>query len=101
MPALHPVSGSVVEDLFIEFFSDIFGVEKADYLYSQYPFFNIYQDIRFADFVLNNGGSRVAIEIGDEVSHNKSVISQGKFYDNLFKVKLYDLSWVEHLSVCS
>ena len=37
-------SGSSAENLFIDLFSDTFGAEKAGYLYSQYPFFDIYQN---------------------------------------------------------
>ena len=39
MTAYRSVSGSVAEDLFIELFSEVFGAEKAGYLYSQYHFF--------------------------------------------------------------
>ncbi len=87
-------TGSVAEDLFIELFSDTFGAEKAGYLYSQYPFFDIYQNNRFADFVLENGARRVAIEIDDEASHNKSQVSQNKFYDDLLKQNsMVHLGW--------
>ena len=81
----HSVSGSAAEDLFIELFSETFGAEKAGYLYSQYHFYDIYQSSRYADFVLENGGRRVAIEIDDETSHNKSLVSSNKFYDDLLK----------------
>ena len=46
----HAASGSSAEDLFIELFSDTFGAEKAGYLYTQYHFYDIYQNERFADF---------------------------------------------------
>lgn len=85
MPKMHAVSGSVAEDLFIELFSDTFGAEKAGYLYSQYPFYDIYQNSRFADFIIENGSKRIAIEIDDEASHNKNLVSQNKFYDDLLK----------------
>lgn len=85
MSNLHATSGSKAEDLFIELFADTFGAEKAGYLYSQYPFYDIYQNSRFADFVLDNGPRRVAIEIDDEASHNKSIVSRNKFYDDLLK----------------
>ena len=52
MPTYHSASGSVAEDLFIELFSETFGAEKAGYLYSQYHFYDIYQNSRYADFVL-------------------------------------------------
>lgn len=44
MLGYRSASGSVAEDLFIELFSDVFGAEKAGYLYSQYHFFDIYQN---------------------------------------------------------
>lgn len=78
-------SGSTAEDLFIELFSETFGAEKAGYLYSQYHFFDIYQNSRYADFVIENGNRRVAIEIDDEASHNKNLVASNKFYDDLLK----------------
>ena len=85
MPTYRSASGSSAEDLFIELFSDTFGAEKAGYLYSQYPFSDIYQNSRFADFLIENSGRKVAIEIDDEASHNPKLISQNKFYDDLLK----------------
>lgn len=85
MPTYHSVSGSAAEDLFIDLFSETFGAEKAGYLYSQYHFYDIYQNSRYADFVLENGARRVAIEIDDEASHNKSLVASNKFYDDLLK----------------
>ena len=85
MPAYHSVSGSAAEDLFIELFSETFGAEKTKYLYSQYHFYDIYQNSRYADFMLENGAHRIAIEIDDEASHNKSLVASNKFYDDLLK----------------
>lgn len=85
MRVYHSASGSAAEDLFIELFSETFGAEKAGYLYSQYHFFDIYQNSRYTDFVLENGLRRVAIEIDDEASHNKQLVASGKFYDDLLK----------------
>ena len=48
-------------------------------------FFDIYQNSRFADFMIENGGRKVAIEIDDEASHNPKLVSQNKFYDDLLK----------------
>lgn len=90
----HSVSSSVAEDLFIDLFSDTFGAEKAGYLYSQYHFYDIYQNSRYADFVLENGNRRIAIEIDDEASHNKQLVSSGKFYDDLLKQNsMVHLGW--------
>ncbi len=85
MTALRAVSGSSAENLFISLFEDVYGAEKTGYLYSQYPFFDIYQDSRFADFLLENGGRRVAIEIDDDASHLPGNVSQLKHYDDLTK----------------
>lgn len=94
MPEYHAVSGSAAEDLFIELFSDAFGAEKAGYLYSQYHFYDIYQNSRYADFVLENGPRRIAIEIDDEGSHNKQLVAPGKFYDDLLKQNsMVHLGW--------
>lgn len=94
MSTYRSASGSIAEDLFIELFADTFGAEKAGYLYSQYPFYDIYQNARFADFVLENGSNRIAIEIDDEASHNRTIISQDKFYDDLLKQNsMVHLGW--------
>ena len=82
---LRAASGTSAENLFISLFEDVFGAEKTGYLYSQYPFFDIYQDSRFADFLLENGGRRVAIEIDDDASHLPGHVSQVKHYDDLTK----------------
>lgn len=58
MGELKSVSGSRAEDLFIDIFTDTFGADKAGFLYSQYPFFDIYQNARFADFVCESGGKK-------------------------------------------
>ncbi|MBQ8963170.1 MAG: hypothetical protein IJ089_05165, partial [Clostridia bacterium] len=82
---MRAASGSSAENLFISLFEDVFGAEKTGFLYSQYPFFDIYQDSRFADFLLENGGRRVAIEIDDDASHLPGHVSQVKHYDDLTK----------------
>lgn len=82
---LRASSGSSAENLFISLFEDVFGAEKAGYLYSQYPFFDIYQDCRYADFLLEDGGRRIAIEIDDDASHLPGHVSQVKHYDDLTK----------------
>ncbi len=87
-------TGSRAEDLFIDLFSDAFGAEKAGFLYSQYPFYDIYQNSRFADFVLENGANRVAIEIDDQASHDKSIIGMDKFTDHLVRQNsMIHLGW--------
>ena len=94
MGQLKSVSGSRAEDLFIDLFADTFGAEKAGYLYSQYPFFDIYLNARFADFVCESGAKRIAVEIDDEASHNPKLVSQDKFTDDLLKQNsMIHLGW--------
>lgn len=52
MGELKSVFGSRAEDIFINIFADIFGAEKAGYLYSQYTFFDIYHYAMFTDDLL-------------------------------------------------
>lgn len=85
MSEFRAASGSGAENLFIRLFEEVFGAEKTGYLYSQYPFFDIYNDSRFVDFMLENGGKRVAIEIDDDASHLPGHVSQQKHYDDLTK----------------
>ena len=85
MAQFKSLSGSSAEDLFIELFSDTFGAEKAGLLYSQYPFYDIYQNVRYADFLCENGFKKIAVEIDDEASHNPRLVAQDKFTDDLLK----------------
>lgn len=85
MTKFKSVSGSAAEDLFIELFSEAFGAENAQYLYSQYPFYDIYQNSRYADFLLKIGNKKIAFEIDDEATHNRAVVASEKFYDDLLK----------------
>lgn len=94
MAEYKSASGSQAEDLFIEIFADTFGAEKAGYLYSQYPFYDIYQNARFADFVCESGAKRIAVEIDDEASHNPRLVSKDKFTDDLLKQNsMVHLGW--------
>ena len=94
MSEYRAASGSAAETLFIRLFEDAFGAEKTGFLYSQYPFFDIYQDRRFADFLLENGGKRIAIEIDDDASHLPGHVSRQKHYDDLTKQNsMIHLGW--------
>lgn len=52
MTTYGAASGSIAADLLIDLFSDTFGAEKAGYLHSQHHFYDIYQNSRHADSVL-------------------------------------------------
>lgn len=77
--------GSTAEDLFLELFSEVFGIEKTHYLFIQYPFADIYGNNRFIDFALEMDHSKVAIEIDGETFHNPYRVSDNKYYDDLLK----------------
>ena len=81
----HAASGSAAENLFIDIFADTFGAEKAGMLCTQYHFYDIYNNDRFADFFIENGLHKIAIEVDDEASHNKNIIAENKFCDDLLK----------------
>lgn len=87
-------SGSSAESLFLELFSETFGIEKAGLLYSQYHFYDIYHNSRFADFLVESYGKRIAIEIDDEASHNPRLVSFDKYTDDLLKQNsMIHLGW--------
>ena len=53
---------SKAEDLFVELFCEAFGPDKANNLYVQYPFVDIYGYRRYMDFALENQEMKIAIE---------------------------------------
>jgi len=76
---------SIAEDLFVEIFCDVFGPDKTEYLYVQYPFADIYGNRRFIDFALESENLKIAIEIDGETFHNPARVSGNKYYDDLLK----------------
>lgn len=78
-------TGSCAEDLFVEIFCEAFGEENARFLYKQYHFYDIYQNNRYADFVLEIGNKKIAFEVDDEATHSPRHISSDKFYDDLLR----------------
>ncbi|MEA4821710.1 MAG: DEAD/DEAH box helicase family protein [Erysipelotrichales bacterium] len=76
---------SKAEDLFVQLFCETFGPDKAENLYIQYPFVDIYGQRRYIDFALENQDIRVAIEIDGETYHNPKNVSDNKYYDDLLK----------------
>jgi superfamily II DNA or RNA helicase len=76
---------SKAEELFIELFCETFGPDKANNLYIQYPFVDIYGYHRYIDFALENQDMKVAIEIDGETYHNPKKVSDNKYFDDLLK----------------
>ena len=76
---------SIAEEKFVEIFCDTFGPDKANNLYVQYPFVDIYGGHRYIDFALENEDSKIAIEIDGETYHNPKKVSDNKYFDDLLK----------------
>jgi len=76
---------SIAEDLFIEIFSEVFGVDKTRYLFIQYPVVDIYGRNRFIDFALECGFEKIAIEIDGERFHSPYKVNESKYFDDLTK----------------
>lgn len=56
--------------------------------------YDIYNNDRFADFMIENGAKRIAIEIDDEASHNPRLVSNNNYYDDLLKQNsMIHLGW--------
>jgi len=86
---MNPIKVNTVnsgaEDLFVELFCEVFGPHKAEDLYVQYPFVDIYGRHRTIDFALENQDMRIAIEIDGEFYHDPKKVSENKYYDDLLK----------------
>lgn len=76
--------GSLAEEL-VDLFCEIYGPNKAEYLYVQYPFVDINGNHRYIDFALESEDVKVAIEIDGESYHNPKKVSDNKYYDDLLK----------------
>lgn len=76
---------SGAEEKFIQLFCEVFGPEKGQYVYLQYPFLDIYGGHRTIDFALNSSEGRIAIEVDGNTWHDPSNVSDDKYHDDLLK----------------
>lgn len=76
---------SSAEEKFVQLFCDVFGAEKGQYVYLQYPFVDIYGKHRTIDFAIKTEADKIAFEIDGETWHNPTKISQDKYIDDLLK----------------
>ena len=79
----HGNSGA--EDRFIDLFCEVFGADKGEYVYLQYPIVDIYGNHRYIDFALNLPDGRVAIEVDGNTWHQPGKVSEQKYHDDLLK----------------
>ena len=76
---------SGAEEAFVQLFCDVFGPEKGQYVYLQYPFTDIYGRHRTIDFAVNTTEGKIAFEIDGETWHNPGKVSEDKYTDDLLK----------------
>ena len=76
---------SGAEEKFIQIFCDLFGPEKGQYVYLQYPFLDIYGRHRTIDYAVMTKDGKIAFEIDGETWHDPSKISEYKYTDDLCK----------------
>ncbi len=77
--------GSGAEEKFIQLFCDVFGPEKGQYVYLQYPIIDIYGKHRSIDFAVRNSSGKIAFEIDGTTWHNPASVSESKYIDDLLK----------------
>ena len=76
---------SSAEERFIELFCDVFGPERGQYVYMQYPFVDIYGGHRTIDYALHSSERRIAIEVDGNQWHQPGIVSEDKYHDDLLK----------------
>ncbi len=76
---------SGAEEKFIQLFCDVFGPEKGQYVYLQYPFVDIYGKHRTIDYAFACADGRVAVEVDGTTWHDPSKVSEDKYTDDLLK----------------
>ena len=76
---------SGAEEQFIQLFCDVFGPERGQYVYMQYPFVDIYGRHRTIDYALNSSEGRIAIEVDGNQWHQPGLVSEDKYHDDLLK----------------
>jgi superfamily II DNA or RNA helicase len=73
------------EDLFVELFAQVFGVEKVQLLAHDFPIEDIYGKGRFIDYAIRTPDYRVAFEVDGLTWHLPSVIPVAKYEDDLLR----------------
>lgn len=76
---------SGAEERFIELFCDVFGPERGQYVYMQYPFVDIYGGQRTIDYAINSHEGRIVIEVDGNQWHQPGIVSEDKYHDDLLK----------------
>ncbi|HEX7380197.1 MAG TPA: DEAD/DEAH box helicase family protein [Pirellulales bacterium] len=73
------------EDLFVELFAQVFGIEKVQLLAYDLPVEDIYGKGRFIDYAIRTLDHRVAFEVDGLTWHLPSAIPVAKYEDDLLR----------------
>jgi superfamily II DNA or RNA helicase len=73
------------EDIFVELFAQVFGIEKVQMLAHEYPVEDIYGRGRFIDYAIRTPDVRVAFEIDGLTWHLPSMVPIEKYEDDLLR----------------
>jgi superfamily II DNA or RNA helicase len=76
---------SAPEDIFVELFAQVFGLEKVQMLLHDYPVEDIYGNGRFIDYAIRTPDERIAFEIDGVTWHVPGAISIEKYEDDLLR----------------
>jgi superfamily II DNA or RNA helicase len=76
---------SAPEDLFVELFAQVFGLDKVQLLSYDHPFEDINGVGRYIDYALRTSDARIAFEIDGLVWHHPEAITVEKFEDDLLR----------------
>ena len=87
MQSMHTthIGRSGAEERFIQLFCDVFGPERGQYIYTQFPFVDIYGGHRTIDYALYSSEGQIAIEIDGNTWHQPGIVSEDKYHDDLLK----------------
>lgn len=78
-------TSSLPEDVFIELFAQVFGLDKVQLLSHDHPVEDIYGTGRYIDYALKTIDAKVAFEIDGLVWHHPQAITIEKFEDDLLR----------------
>lgn len=78
-------TSSQPEDMFVELFTQVFGLEKTQLLVPEHPVADIYGNQRFIDFALKSAGRLIAFEVDGPAHYGPPDFSLDKFEDDLLR----------------
>jgi superfamily II DNA or RNA helicase len=84
-PSERAATSSAPEDVFVELFAQVFGLEKVQLLAHEYPVEDIYGNGRLIDYALRTPEANIAFEIDGVTWHLPGAIPVAKYEDDLLR----------------